>query len=98
EIARVVVVDRAPQERAQIARRLLRPLGRTLNRVHFGDRRARKLGLQAARSHRGEGNLTEMIALGHDGRISLIAAAKSSTAASMRSWCVRKLRTHTRPR
>ena len=64
EVSRVVVIDRAPQRRAQVAQR---SVGRPRRRVQtrdFGEGVGRKLGLEAVRAHRLDGNGDEMRPVG----------------------------------
>ena len=106
EVARLVVVDRAPRASAKVARGAPGRLRRSAEGGHFGERARRKVGVETAGAHGGDGYRAQLVALGHDrseravsaATIESIDAAKSSTSASTWRWCVRKLRMHTRPR
>src|SRR5207244_1839860 len=103
---RLVVVDRAPRASAKVARGAPGRLRRSAEGGHFGERARRKVGVETAGAHGGDGYRAQLVALGHDrseravsaATIESIDAAKSSTSASTCRWCVRKLRMHTRPR
>src|SRR5439155_18231485 len=64
EIARVVVVDRAPQPRAQIPDRLPGGARRALQRGYLGQRLRWKLGIEATLPHGADRNRAQLRAVG----------------------------------
>ena len=87
EIAGIVVVDRAPRQRAQVARRRLGRARRPRQRRHLGELGRREIGIETASAHRLDGNRAQPCAMGsgvgHEFRMASIDAARSSTSASI---------------
>src|SRR5207245_11058957 len=61
EVARVVVVDRAPEQIARVANRAIAAVGLAGRRLRLRARGRRELGLEAALDHRAAGDLTETL-------------------------------------
>src|SRR5262249_51519058 len=99
EIARVVVVDRAPEEPAQVAHRFLGPARRSDDRLDLRQHVRRELRIEPAFAHGAERDVLQLRSIGRRAHLSsLITAVKSSMRASICGWWVRKLSTQTRPR
>jgi hypothetical protein len=63
EVAGVVVVDRAPGERAQVADAGAGGVGRAADAVELGERVAREVGLEALLAHRAAGDRLQVVAV-----------------------------------